>query len=198
MKKRATAKKKPARTHRASKRAPAKKKPAARAAASPRTPAGITVTPYLTVRGADRAIDFYKRAFEARERMRMPGPDGKGVMHAEIEIGVSTVYLNDEFPDMGPGPRSPETLQGTSGTLHLYVPDVDAAFKRAVDAGARVRLAPADMFWGDRYGKVIDPFGHEWGLASPKEKLSPAEMRKRSEAFFTQSRPDSPPQSKQG
>lgn len=186
MKKRATAKK----VARAPRARPTKKPaPAKRAAARVATPSRATVTPYLTVKGADRAIDFYKRAFGATEAMRMPGPDGKTVMHAEIRIGNSTVFLSDEFPDMGPGPRSPETLQGTTGTLHLGVADVDAAFKRAVDAGARVRMAPADMFWGDRYGKVIDPFGHEWGLSSPKEKVSPAEMRKRAEAFFAQTKP---------
>jgi uncharacterized glyoxalase superfamily protein PhnB len=133
-------------------------------------------------------MDFYKRAFGARERLRMPGPDGKTVMHAEVTIGGSIVFLSDEHPDMGPGPRSPETLQGTTGTLHLAVPDVDAAFKRAVDAGAQVRMAPADMFWGDRYAKVTDPFGHEWGIVAPKEKLTPRELRKRADEFFAQMR----------
>lgn len=141
-----------------------------------------TVTPHLTVRGAAEAIAFYKRAFGARERGRMPGPDGKGVMHAEVQIGDSIVFLADEFPDMGC--RAPQTLGGTTGTLHLYVADVDRAFKRALDAGAAVRMPPADMFWGDRYAKVADPFGHEWGLASHQEDLSSREIGRRAQAFF--------------
>ncbi|MGH7265337.1 MAG: VOC family protein [Candidatus Rokuibacteriota bacterium] len=167
--------------------APARKPAKAARPAAKTTPAGPpSVTPYLVVKGADRAMDFYKRAFGARERMRMPGPDGKTVMHAELTIGSSTVYMSDEFPDMGPGPRSPETLHGTTTTLHLGVPDVDAAFKRAVEAGAQVRMAPADMFWGDRYAKVSDPFGHEWGMSTPKEKLTPQQLKKRAEQFFAQ------------
>ena len=143
-----------------------------------------TITPHLTVRGADRAIEFYKRAFGAQELTRMPGPDGKGVIHAEIKIGDSIVFLNDELPDKGS--RSPQSLGGIAGMLHLYVEDVDAAFKLAVEAGAQVRMPVADMFWGDRYGKVIDPFGHEWGLGTHKEDLTPEEIEKRAQAFFAQ------------
>ncbi len=143
-----------------------------------------TLTPHLTVRGADRAIEFYKQAFEAEELMRMPGPDGR-LIHAELRIGDSVVFLNDEFPDMG-GCRAPESLRGTTCTLHLYVEDVDAAVSRAVAAGAQVRMPVADMFWGDRYGKVIDPFGHEWSLATHKEDLSPEDLRRRAEAFFAE------------
>jgi len=139
-----------------------------------------TVTPYLIVRNADRAIDFYKRAFGARELMRMPGPGGK-VMHAELKIGDSIFFLSDESLDMGH--RSPESLGGASGSILLYVRDVDAAFKRAMDAGARVMRPLADMFWGDRYGQLADPFGHEWGLATHKEDLTPREIAKRQEAF---------------
>jgi len=139
-----------------------------------------TVTPYLTVKGAAQAIDFYKRAFNAQEIERMTGPDGKSVMHAEVRIGDSNVMLSDEFPQMGS--RSPETLGGTTGSLFLYVPDVDAAFQRAVDAGAKAVMPPADMFWGDRFGKLVDPFGHEWGMATHKEDLSPEEIRKRGAA----------------
>ena len=143
-----------------------------------------TVTPHLTVRGAAEAIDFYQRAFGARERGRMPGPDGKVIMHAELQIGNSIVFLADEFPDMGC--RAPQTLGGTTGTLHIYVQDVDRAFQRAVAAGAEVRMPAADMFWGDRYAKVADPFGHEWGLATHKENLSAREIGRRAQVFFAQ------------
>jgi uncharacterized glyoxalase superfamily protein PhnB len=143
-----------------------------------------TVTPHLTVRGAAEAIDFYQRAFGARERGRMPGPDGKVVMHAELQIGNSIVFLADEFPDMGC--RAPQTLGGATGTLHIYVRDVDRAFQRAVAAGAEVRMPVTDMFWGDRYAKVADPFGHEWGLATHKENLSAREIERRAQAFFAQ------------
>ena len=103
-----------------------------------------TVTPQLTVRGADRAIAFYKRAFGAEEVMRMPAPDGKGIMHAELRIGDSIMFLSDEFPDMGC--RSPQALGGSTGSLHLYVEDVDTAFNRAVTAGAQARMPVSDMF----------------------------------------------------
>jgi len=139
-----------------------------------------TITPYITVRGAAEAIDFYKRAFGAEEKERMPGPDGKSVMHAELKIGDSILMLSDEFPQMGC--RSPQALGGSTGYLFLYVPDVDSAFKRALDAGAKASMPPADMFWGDRFGKVTDPFGHEWGLATHKEDLTPDEIRKRGAA----------------
>ena len=143
-----------------------------------------SVTPYLTVRGAAQAIDFYKRAFGAQERERMPGPDGKSVMHAELRIGDSVVMLSDEFPGMGA--RSPQSLGGTHGYLFLYVEDVDTAWERAVSAGAKVTMPLADMFWGDRFGKLQDPFGHEWGLASHKEDVSPEEIGKRAQAAFAQ------------
>ena len=139
-----------------------------------------TITPYITVQGAAQALEFYKRAFGAEEKERMPGPDGKSVMHAELKIGDSIVMLSDEFPGMGC--RSPRALGGSTGYLFLYVPDVDAAFKRAVDAGAKASMPIADMFWGDRFGKVTDPFGHEWGLATHKEDLSPDEIKKRGAA----------------
>ena len=139
-----------------------------------------TVTPYLTLQDAARAIEFYKRAFGAHETGRMTGPDGKSVMHAELRIGDSLVMLSDEFPEMGA--RSPQSLGGTTASIFLYVPDVDAAFKRAVDAGARAIMPPADMFWGDRFGKLVDPFGHEWAMATHKEDLSPEEIRQRGAA----------------
>jgi PhnB protein len=110
----------------------------------------------------------------------MTGPDGTSVMHAELRIGDSFVMLSDEFPQMGS--RSPETLGGTTASIFLYVPDVDAAFERAVDAGAKALMPPTDMFWGDRFAKLVDPFGHEWAMATHKEDLSPEEIRKRGAA----------------
>src|SRR2546425_813172 len=147
--------------------------------AAKRIPQGFhTVTPSLVVRSAAEAIEFYKRAFGAQELMRMPGPGGKGIMHAEIKIGDSIIFLSDEFPGMGC--RSPQTLGGSTGALNLYLEDVDAAFQRAVNAGAKPSMPLADMFWGDRYGKVTDPYGHEWGLATHKEDVAPEERRRRS------------------
>jgi len=148
-------------------------------------PAGYhTVTPYLVVKDAAKAIDFYKRAFGAEEVDRMPGPGGKGVMHAEIKIGDSRLMLSDEMP--GAGCSSPQTLGGTTCQLFIYVPDVDAAFQQAISAGATSTMPVSDMFWGDRYGKLSDPFGHQWGMATHKEDVSPQELAKRSEAFFAQ------------
>jgi uncharacterized glyoxalase superfamily protein PhnB len=149
-----------------------------------------TVTPSLTVKGAAQAIDFYKRAFGAHEGGRMDSPDGKSVMHAELRIGDSMVMLSDEFPQMGPS--SPATLGGTTASVFLYVPDVDAAFKRAVEAGGKAIMPPTDMFWGDRFGKLVDPFGHHWAMATHKEDLSPDEVRKRgAEAMANMRRPAS-------
>jgi uncharacterized glyoxalase superfamily protein PhnB len=142
-----------------------------------------TVTPAITVKGAAEAIDFYRRALGARERMRMASPDGK-IMRAELQIGDSVIFLGDECPDVGG--RSPLTLGGATGSLHIYVPSVDAAVRRAVEAGARVTMPVADMFWGDRYGKVTDPFGHEWGLATHTEDLTPAQQKKRAAEFMKQ------------
>jgi PhnB protein len=144
-----------------------------------------SITPQLTLRDSAEALDFYKRAFGAKELVRMVGPGGK-VMHAEMKIGDSIFFLNDEVPEMGPGPRAPQSLGGTSTTLHLYVKNVDAAHRQAVAAGARETMPVADMFWGDRYGKVADPFGHEWGMATHKENLSKAEQKKRGEEYMRQ------------
>jgi PhnB protein len=142
-----------------------------------------TATPYLVIRGAADAIEFYKRAFGAQEIARMPGPGGK-LMHAEIKIGDSMLMLSDEFPEMGSS--SPQTIGGTPVNVFLYVPDVDRTFQQALNAGATSRMAPEDMFWGDRFGKLSDPFGHEWALATHKEDVAPAEMQKRQEAFMQQ------------
>ena len=143
-----------------------------------------TVTPYLTVRGAAEAIAFYTRAFGAQEIERMPGPDGKSLMHAEVRIGDSVVMLSDEFPQTGC--LSPQSLGGVTSYVFLYVPDVDAVFRRAVEAGARVTMPLTDMFWGDRFGKVADPFGHEWGMATHQEDVSPEEIQKRAAAAMSQ------------
>jgi PhnB protein len=138
-----------------------------------------TATPYLIVKGAARAIDFYKKAFGAAELMRYPGPDGR-VAHAEIKVGNSLIMLADEFPEMGY--RGPQSLGGSSVSILLYVKDVDAQFQQALAAGATVLKPLQDQFYGDRSGTLTDPFGHVWTLATHKEDVSPEEMKKRLEA----------------
>jgi PhnB protein len=147
-------------------------------------PAGYeTVTPYITVRGAAKAIDFYKKAFGARETLRLPSPDGQ-IGHAEISIGKSHIMLSDEFPDMGA--RSPQMIGGSPVLLHLYVENVDAAFKRAEQAGAKVVRPLADMFYGDRGGQLEDPFGNKWWLASRIEEVPEKELMRRMAAMEKQ------------
>ena len=141
-----------------------------------------TVTPHLIMRDAAKAIDFYKKAFGAEEVFRMPGPDGKTIMHAELKIGNSMIFLADEFPTMGC--VGPATLKGSPVTLHLYVENVDTFFNRAVKAGAKATMPVQDMFWGDRYGKLEDPFGHHWSVATHVEDVSPQECAKRAAAEF--------------
>jgi uncharacterized glyoxalase superfamily protein PhnB len=142
-----------------------------------------SITPHLVVKGASEAIAFYTRAFGAEElsRMPFPGPDGEPkVGHAELRIGDSRLFLADEFPKQGVlGPQG-----GSPVTIHLYVTDADAVFARAVEAGATVAMPLADMFWGDRYGKVVDPFGHHWSIAEHLEDLTPEQMRERMAAMF--------------
>jgi len=135
-----------------------------------------TVTPHLVIKGASKAIDFYAKAFGAREHYRMDGPGGS-IGHAELQIGDSLVYLADEWPQGAS--RSPQSLKGSSVVIHLYVPDVDSSFQRAVGAGATVVQPLMDMFWGDRFGQVRDPFGHLWSLATHMEDLTPEEMARR-------------------
>ncbi|HYE84824.1 MAG TPA: VOC family protein [Vicinamibacterales bacterium] len=135
-----------------------------------------SLTPYLYVRGAAEAIEFYKKAFGATETVRMPGPGGK-IMHAEVKIGNSMLMLSDENPERGA--ISPATLKGSGGSIMLYTDDVDKVFKQAVAAGAKSVMEPVDMFWGDRMGNVIDPFGHSWAIATHKEDVTPEEMGKR-------------------
>jgi PhnB protein len=148
-----------------------------------------SITAHLVVRGADRAIDFYKRAFGAELTRRTDDPTGK-VMHAELKIGNSVIMLADEYPGMG---NPPPGKEGSPVVLNLYSDDVDALWKRATDAGVTVTMALADQFWGDRYGQLRDPFGHAWGLGQHKEEVSPEEIRRRAEAMFAQTRPSGAP-----
>lgn len=135
-----------------------------------------TLTPFLTVRDAARAIEFYKKAFGAEVRGGVAqGPDGK-VMHAELQIGDSVIMLSDEYPEYGS--LSPQSIGGSSMGLHIYLDGVDAAFDRAVKAGATVEMPLMDQFWGDRYGKLQDPFGHKWSIATHVKDMSDDEMRK--------------------
>jgi PhnB protein len=135
-----------------------------------------TLTPYLAVDGAGEAIEFYKRAFGAKERGRMPGPDGL-IAHAELQIGDSLVMLSDPFPQSSS--RSPKELGGTTSGIFMYVEDVDAVVKQAVEAGATVTVEVEDMFWGDRFGTVMDPYGHSWSVATHVEDLTPEEIAER-------------------
>ena len=147
-------------------------------------PKGLhTVTPSLIVAGAAKAIDFYKKALGAEELMRFPGPDGK-IMHAEIRVGDSVIMLGDEMPDQGA--KGPKAYGGTSVSFFVYGENVDAAWKRAVDAGAKPVMPLADQFWGDRTGCLEDPFGHRWWLAQHIQDLTPEEIQKGSEAFASQ------------
>ncbi len=143
-----------------------------------------SITPDMTVRRAAEAIEFYKKAFGARERSRMMSPDGRSVLHAELEIGDSAIMLADENPRAGN--KSPESLGGTPVTLHLYVEDVDAAFSRALAAGARQLMALENSFWGDRWGVVADPFGHQWSVATHIEDVAAGEMMERMMAAMAQ------------
>ena len=141
-----------------------------------------TVTPSLIVPNAAKAIEFYKKALGAEEVMRMPTPDGK-IGHAELKIGDSIIFISDEFPNMGTA-KSPQTLGGCTGSLNLYVKDVDSLFQQAVAAGGKTTMPVADMFWGDRYGTFTDPFGYSWGIATHKADLSPQEIDKAAKAFY--------------
>ena len=143
-------------------------------------PAGYhSVTPYLVVDDAAKAIDFYKRAFGAQEVFRMPMGDKIG--HAEVKIGDSHVMLADEFPELGH--LGPKSRGGATSSIVLYVEDVDRSFKQALDAGATERQPITDQFWGDRMGTLVDPFGHPWSLATHKEDISPEEMQRRMEEW---------------
>jgi PhnB protein len=141
-----------------------------------------SLTPHIVVKGAAKAIEFYKKAFGAEEIVRHGMPDGT-IMHATIRIGDSMLMLNDEFPQMGA--KGPLSLGGTPVTLHLYVQDADKAWDRALKAGATVKFPLADQFWGARYGIVSDPFGHDWSISTHKQDLTPEQVMKASQAAFS-------------
>lgn len=143
-----------------------------------------SVNPMLTVQEVDKAIDFYTRALGAEPQARFIGPDGKHTVHAELKIGNSIVMLGGEQAEKGCS--SPQALGGTPVCLYLYVEDADKAFHRATSAGATAAMPVADMFWGDRCGSFVDPFGHKWSVATRKEDLSQKEIQKRGNAFFAQ------------
>lgn len=148
------------------------------------TPEGFhTVTPHLVIKDAAKAIDFYIKAFGAKEVCRMAGPDGRSVVHAEIQIGDSIIMIGEENPQWQA--KGPGMLGGTPVTLNIYSEDADALFKQAVDAGAQPTMPPENMFWGDRYGKVTDPFGHVWSIATHVEDVSPEEMNRRMAEMFS-------------
>jgi PhnB protein len=140
-----------------------------------------TITPALVVSDGVRAIEFYKKAFGAQEIYRIEGSQGK-ILHAELKIGDSMMMVADEM--WGGGCRSPLLLDGTPINLFLYFEDIDRVFNQAIAASAKVEMPVEDMFWGDRHGKVTDPFGHSWSMATHKEDVSPKELRKRAEAFI--------------
>jgi uncharacterized glyoxalase superfamily protein PhnB len=142
-----------------------------------------TITPALSVREASEAVEFYKNAFRAKVLDVHYTPDGK-VMHARLKIGDSPMMLADEFPGMGT--PAPQTLGGSPVVLNIYVHDVDSLFNQAVAAGATVTMPLADQFWGDRYGQIVDPFGHHWALGTHQEDVSPEEMERRGRAIFAE------------
>ena len=146
-------------------------------------PEGYDITPYLAVDDAAQAIEYYTKAFGAKERVRMDAPGGK-IGHAELEIGNGLIMLSDPFPQSSSKP--PKELGGTSASVFMYVEDVDAAVKQAVDAGATVTMEVADQFWGDRFGTITDPFGHVWSLATHVEDLTPEEIAKRGQAAMAE------------
>ena len=142
-----------------------------------------SITPYLVCKGAAKAIEFYTRAFGAKEFVRMPGPEGR-IMHAEVKIGDSVLMLADENPERGAVAPQTGTL-ARSASIMFYTDDVDATFKRALELGASSIQTPTDMFWGDRMGNLMDPFGHQWAIATHKEDVTPDEMQKRMQAIGT-------------
>ena len=142
----------------------------------------LTITPHLCVEDVEKAVDWYKQVFDAEETYRNTAPDGRTIIHSEVLLGDSRFFLNDEFPEQCV--VSPISLKGSAVTFHLYVENVDDLFERAVDAGAEVILPLENTFWGDRYAKFKDPFGHHWSIASRLEDLSHEEIQKRANAYF--------------
>jgi PhnB protein len=149
-----------------------------------------TLTPAIPVKGADKAIDWYRKVFGAKLLSRMETPDGRAVWHAEVRIGDSVLMLADEDPQMGA--KSPQTLGGVSSSIHFYTEDVDKLFARATSAGAKAIVPPTDMFWGDRYAQISDPFGHMWGIATHTEDVPPSEMESRGRAWAAKQAPRTP------
>jgi PhnB protein len=143
-----------------------------------------TITPYLVVKNAAQAIEFYKKAFGAEESFSMNGPDGKSIVHAQLKMGDSVFMLADEFPQMNS--LSPESIGGSPVSIYVYVEDVDSVFNQAVSAGATVLNPVMDMFYGDRWGYIKDPFGHLWSIATHKKDLTPDELRKAAEIAFAE------------
>jgi uncharacterized glyoxalase superfamily protein PhnB len=153
----------------------------------PIPPGQENLIPHLVCDPCSEAIEFYKKAFGAEEMYRMPAPDGRRIMHASIRIGNNVVFLADDFPEFcGGKASSPKALKGTPVTIHRYVTNCDAAIKRAQDAGASVLMPAADMFWGDRYGIVTDPFGHNWSFATHVKDLTPEEIQAGMKEAFAQ------------
>jgi len=181
--KRAPARK--AKPKKAAARKPAVKKAAKRTARKPAPPYGYrSVTPHIVLRGAAQALDFYKAALGAIERMRMATPDGARLMHAEMQIGDSVIMMSDEFPEMNTGARAPNVLGATTGSIHLYSEDIEVLFSRAVAAGMTVLMPLQDMFWGDRYGRLRDPFGHQWSIAKQVRNMTPEEIAEAAREAF--------------
>src|SRR5438876_189065 len=150
-----------------------------------------TITPHIVVQDAAKAIEFYTKAFGAQERARHMTPDNKAVMHSQLKIGNSMLMVGNEFPPMC---LSPKTRGGTSVTLHLYVDNADAAFERAVKAGCTVKMPLADQFWGDRYGQVEDPFGHQWSIGTHKQDLTKDQIAANARTFFANMAKQSAPE----
>jgi len=142
-----------------------------------------SITPVLIVNNGDEAIEFYKKGFGVKERYRMKGPDGR-VAHAELKLGDSVFMLSDEYPEMEC--HSPKTIGGSPVSMYVYVDDVDSVFNKAISAGAKALDPVKDQFWGDRHGRLEDPFGHLWSIATHKKDLSEEEMKKAAEAAFSQ------------
>ncbi|MAT16590.1 MAG: hypothetical protein CMJ46_15120 [Planctomyces sp.] len=143
-----------------------------------------SVIPYLTVRNAAAAVEFYKKAFGARAFFLMTFPGTDKVLHAQLGIGNSQIMVTEEMPELNPNSKGPEMLGGSPVTIHLYFDDVDQLFQQAIDAGATVTMELMNAFWGDRCGRLRDPFGHEWSLGQPIEEVSPEEMEKRARKLF--------------
>jgi PhnB protein len=150
-----------------------------------------TITPQIIVSDGAKAIEFYKKALGAQENGRFMGPDGKTVMHAELKIGNSMLMLGSEHP---PECLSPKSRGGTSVSLYMYVENADAAFDRAVKAGCKVKMPIEDQFWGDRFGQVEDPFGHQWGFATHKQDLTKDQIATNAKAFFAKMEKKSAPE----